>query len=96
MLFSLAYFLVRRRRTSAAGRRAPSRAGTLDGHGDDQLDRCKASSLGAEPLLQALQVELEVVADEFRVRGHQNDAELVRSHLLIPKNHLRPGEKPPT
>jgi hypothetical protein len=37
-------------------------------------------------------VELEVVADEFTVRGRQNDAELVGRHLLIPKNHLRPGE----
>jgi hypothetical protein len=39
-------------------------------------------------------VELEVVTDEFTVRGRQNDAELVRRHLLIPKNHLRPGETP--
>jgi hypothetical protein len=39
-------------------------------------------------------VELEVVTDEFTVRGRQNDAELVGRHLLTPKNHLGPGESP--
>jgi hypothetical protein len=76
------------------GRRGPSRAGTLDGLGDHPFDRYNPSSLGAEPFLQALQVELEVVTDEFTVWGRQNEAELVGRHLLIPKNHLRPGETP--
>jgi hypothetical protein len=74
------------------GRRGPSRAGTLDGLGDDPLDSSNPSSLGAKPFLQALQVELEVVSDEFTVRGRQNDAKLVGRHLLTPKNHLRPGD----
>ena len=34
-----------------------------------------------------------MAADEFAVCGRQDHTELIERHLLIPKNHLRPGDR---
>ena len=55
------------------------------GFGQDPFGRRHASPLRDEPFLQALQVELDMAVDEFAVCGRQQDAKLIRRHLLIAK-----------
>ena len=58
--------------------------------GEDPHDRRHASLLRDEPLLQALQMELEMSA-ELSVCGRQDDTKLIRRHLLTPSHDLRSG-----
>jgi hypothetical protein len=66
------------------------RVGGPPGIGEDPFDRRHLSPLRDEPLLQSLQVELEMPSDEFAIRG-QDGPELVGRHALVPKHGLRPG-----
>jgi hypothetical protein len=60
--------------------------------GEDSLDLSKASSLGDESFLEALQMKLQVTQDEDPVRARHDDNDLVRRHRLTSQNPLRPTE----
>jgi hypothetical protein len=72
----------------------PPRKTPCSGFGEDALDLRQGLPLREYQFLHALLVQLKVSMDEVAVRTGQNDTELIGGHLLPPKNHLRPSERP--